>query len=76
MTVDPEGIVRHQAGELATVISDVLDLDAVSRVRRFGTVGLNRLWQQFRPGDQDLELPLYQGRIDPATWPPHGADEA
>jgi predicted amidohydrolase len=68
--VDPEGLVRHEAGEAATVISDVLDLDAVDRVRRHGTAGLNRLWDQFRAGDARLELPLYEGRIDPATWTP------
>jgi predicted amidohydrolase len=68
LIVDPEGLVRHQAGEGATVISDVLDLDAVTRVRRYGTAGLNRLWQQFGDADPVLELPLYGGRIDPATW--------
>ena len=68
LIVDPEGLVRHQAGEGATVISDVLDLDAVTRVRRYGTAGLNRMWQQFRDGDQALELPLYGGRIDSTTW--------
>jgi len=67
LIVDPEGLVRHLAGEGATVISDVLDLDAVTRVRRYGTTGLNRMWQQFRDGEA-LELPLYQGRIDSATW--------
>jgi hypothetical protein len=50
------------------VLSDVLGLDEVSRVRRFGTVGLNRVWEQFREGDDVLELPLYGGRIDPRTW--------
>jgi predicted amidohydrolase len=68
LIVDPEGLVRHQAGEGATVISDVLDLDAVTRVRRYGTAGLNRLWEQFRDSDPALELPLYGGRIDPRTW--------
>jgi predicted amidohydrolase len=68
LIVDPEGLVRHQAGEGATVISDVLDLDAVVRVRRYGTTGLNRLWDQFGDGDTPLELPLYGGRISPRTW--------
>jgi predicted amidohydrolase len=68
MVVDPEGHVRHQAGENATVISDVLDLDAVTRVRRFGTAALNRVWDQFGDGDNPLPLPLYGGRIEPARW--------
>jgi len=68
LIVDPEGLIRHQAGEGATVISDVLDLDAVRRVRRYGTTGLNRMWSQFRNDDEALELPLYNGRVHPATW--------
>jgi hypothetical protein len=54
----------------ATVLTDVLDLDEVTRVRQFGTAGLNRMWDQFTDADAPLELPLYQGRIDPARWKP------
>ncbi|WP_216900849.1 carbon-nitrogen hydrolase family protein [Nocardia alni] len=69
MLVDPQGTVRSEAvGDSDTTLTDVIDLDEVTNVRRYGTAGLNRLWQQFRPDDQPLELPLYQGRIDPATW--------
>jgi predicted amidohydrolase len=68
LIVDPEGLIRHQAGEGATIISDVLDLDAVSRVRHYGTAGLNRLWQQFGDDDFPLQLPLYGGRINPRSW--------
>ncbi|MGW2184018.1 hypothetical protein ACWCXX_39870 [Streptomyces sp. NPDC001732] len=53
-----------------TTLTDVVDLDEVVNVRRYGTAGLNRIWEQFRPGDPALELPLYGGRIDPATWNP------
>jgi len=42
-----------------------LGLDAVSRVHRFGTVGLNRRWEQIGPGDRALERPLYQEGIGP-----------
>jgi predicted amidohydrolase len=69
LVVGPEGEVRAQAGEAATVLSDVLDLDEVERVRRFGTCALNRMWNQFGDGDRPLELPLYGGRIDPHRWP-------
>jgi predicted amidohydrolase len=68
VVVDPEGLVRHEAGAGPTVITDVLDLDAVTRVRRYGTAGLNRVWDQFGDGDATLELPLYGGRIDPGRW--------
>jgi hypothetical protein len=47
-----------------------LDLDEVTRVRRFGTAGLNRMWEQFTDADRPLDLPLYEGRIDPARWRP------
>ena len=72
LVVDPEGRVRTEAGEADTVLTDVLDLSEVSRVRRYGTAGLNRMWSQFTDSDVSLELPLYQGRLDPARWTPDG----
>jgi formamidase len=57
--VDPEGIVRHQAGDAEEAITDVLDLDAVTRVRRFGTAGVSRMWDQFERRREQLELPVY-----------------
>jgi formamidase len=57
--VDPEGIVRYQAGETEEAITDVLDLDAVARVRRFGTAGVSRIWDQFERRREELSLPVY-----------------
>ena len=69
LLVDPEGRVRAQApGAEGCVLTDVIDLAEAARVRRFGTAGLNRLWEQFQPGDVPLDLPLYSGKIDPRTW--------
>ncbi|MEU9352536.1 carbon-nitrogen hydrolase family protein [Streptomyces griseoloalbus] len=69
LLVDPSGTVRSQApGDGDASLTDVVDLDEVSNIRQFGTAALNRPWQQFRPDDRPLALPLYQGRIDPATW--------
>ncbi|MFJ3762113.1 carbon-nitrogen hydrolase family protein [Streptomyces sp. NPDC090080] len=69
LLVDPQGTVRAEAaGDSDTTLTDVIDLDEVTNVRRLGTAALNRPWQQFRPDDRPLALPLYQGRIDPATW--------
>jgi predicted amidohydrolase len=71
LIVDPEGRVRMTSDEAtSTVLTDVLDLDEVSRVREYGTAGLNRMWEQFQAGDAALELPLYEGRIDPDRWRP------
>ena len=69
LLVDPEGRVRtHAPGAEPCVLTDVIDLAEARRVRRFGTAGLNRLWEQFQPGDVPLNLPLYSGKIDPRTW--------
>lgn len=71
LLIDPQGTVRSQAPDNGdTTLTDVVDLDEVTNVRRYGTAGLNRIWEQFRPGDPVLELPLYGGRIDPVTWSP------
>lgn len=71
LLVDPEGVVRVAApSETAAVLTHVVDLDDVTRVRQHGTCGLNRMWSQHRPGDPGLDLPLYGGRIDPGRWSP------
>ncbi|MFE9707565.1 carbon-nitrogen hydrolase family protein [Streptomyces sp. NPDC005930] len=69
VVVDPEGRVRAEAGpEPRIVVTDVLDLAETRRVRRYGTAGLTRVWDPFSDDQQPIELPLYQGRIDPARW--------
>lgn len=69
LLVDPEGRVRVEAGgDPLAVLTDVVDLGEAARVRRYGTAGLNRIWEQFTDDDPALELPLYGGRITPATW--------
>ena len=74
IVVDPEGLVRTQApSEAPAVLTDVIDLDEVGRVRTYGTCGLNRLWSQFRSDDAVLDLPAYGGSIDPQTWEPGSA---
>ena len=71
LIADPEGLVRAAAvGSERTVLTDVLDLEHVTRVRRYGTAGLTRPWSQFQPGDAPLELPLYGGQLAPERWPP------
>ena len=64
--VDPEGIVRARAGEGEELLTDVLDLEAVERVRRFGVAGVSRMWEQLDSLDgAGPELPMYGGRIRP-----------
>jgi len=57
--VDPEGVVRCQAGETEELLTDVLDLDAVTRVREHGTAGVSRIWDQAKRLVPELDLPMY-----------------
>ncbi len=69
--VDPEGDIRSASSDVQpTVLVSTIDLDDVSQVREHGTAGTNRMWAQFLPTDSPLELPLYDGRIDPERWSP------
>jgi formamidase len=63
--VDPEGLVRLEAGDGEELLTDVLDLEAVERVREFGTAGVSRLWDQLDRRGAEIELPMYGGVIRP-----------
>jgi formamidase len=62
VVVDPEGLVRQQAGATEEIVVDALDLDAVRRVRRYGTLGLNRMWDLMDEHGPQVDLPMYGGR--------------
>ncbi len=64
---DPEGLVRLQAGDAEEMLTDVLDLDAVTRVRRSGTAGVSRMWDQWQRTGSQVNLPVYGGRVPPAS---------
>jgi predicted amidohydrolase len=69
--VDPEGTVLSEAPDGSPcVLSARLDMGHPGRVRSSGTAGLNRMWSQLRADDAAIELPIYGGRITPATWTP------
>lgn len=69
--VDPEGnTLTEAADDQPQLLTAELDLAAVDRVRTHGTENLNRPWSQFREGEPAVELSVYQGRINPATWTP------
>lgn len=63
--VDPEGHPLQIAGDGEEYLTEVLDLDAASRVREFGSVGLNRLWAQVEEEGPALSLPMYGGTFMP-----------
>ncbi len=72
IVADPEGRVRVEAGSGEELVTDVLDLDTVTRVRRFGTGAVSRMWTQLDDGAAaNLELPMYEGgRIRPRPRAP------
>ena len=63
--VDPDGNVLQAAGEHESILTEVLDLDHVSRTRELGTVGLSQCWKSWR--DVPQEYPPYR---QPATDSP------
>jgi len=65
LVVDPEGAVRYEAGVGEEVVTAVLDLDQVQRVRERGSFGINRLWEEMDRVGPGLELPLYGGAYRP-----------
>ena len=62
LIVDAEGAVRYEAGVNEEVLTAVLDLDVVARVRERGAFGLNRLWDEMDRVGPSLDLPMYGGR--------------
>jgi formamidase len=65
LVIDPEGAVRYEAGVAEEVVTAVLDLDQVERVRERGSFGINRLWEEMDRVGPGLDLPLYGGRYRP-----------
>ena len=61
LVIDPEGAVRYEAGVGEEVVTAVLDLDQVERVRERGSFGINRLWEEMDRVGPGLDLPLYGG---------------
>ncbi len=67
LIVDPDGRVMQQAGEYPTIITEILDLDHVTRAREYGTIGLSQILKQLR--DSPYQYPPYQnGKINPSGF--------
>ncbi len=45
------------------MLTDVLDLEAVERVRRFGTAGVSRMWEQVMREGPGIDFPMYGGPV-------------
>lgn len=75
LLVNPEGdVVAALDGSKPGLAIHTIDLGATRRTQEHGTLGMNRMWHQFRPDDLPIPLPLYRGRIDPASWHPRQQD--
>jgi predicted amidohydrolase len=59
--VDPEGRVLQVSGDREIIMTEMIDLDMVSRVREYGTLGLSQLWKDF--GNFKQRFPMYHGDI-------------
>ena len=71
LVVDPDGdVVEQVLDDSNSIIYTIIDFDRVAQIRRDGTAGVNRMWEQFLPSDPNINLPIYNGRINPRTWRP------
>ncbi len=69
LLVDPEGATLAELDDdLSGTFVSRIDLDQVTEVRRVGTAGTNRIWEQLRADDAPIALPLYAGKITPSRW--------
>jgi predicted amidohydrolase len=66
--VDPEGVIRQQAGPGEEILVDTIDLDTVTKVRTYGTFGLTTPWDQLARHGADVQLPMYGGSIKTPKW--------
>lgn len=71
LVVGPEGEVITDAMHAKRAeLEYSFDSESVKRVRKNGTAGTNKMWEQFRSDDHPIPLPLYGGSIDPSRWTP------
>ena len=61
MIVDPDGRTLQQVGHEETILTEILDLDRVTRAREYGNLGLTQTLKQLR--DANLRFPPYQGNF-------------
>jgi len=56
--VDPDGRVLQQAGDHETILTEILDLDHVTRTREYGNIGMTQTLKQLR--DSGQRFPIYE----------------
>lgn len=65
----PKGNIASQLlGATPGVLTAVVELDAVTNARRFGSFALTQPWSQFLDEDEPIPMPLYGGALTPQSW--------
>ncbi|GHF83391.1 putative amidohydrolase [Amycolatopsis bartoniae] len=65
----PEGqVLAELPGGTEEVLTAVIDLDVVTAVRRHGSFGVTKPWEQLREDDEPIPLPLYGGALTASRW--------
>jgi predicted amidohydrolase len=59
--VDPEGRVLQTSGEAEVIMTEIIDLDLVARVREYGTLGTSQVWKDL--ANFKGKLPMYEQDI-------------
>lgn len=59
--IDPDGRIVQRASGQETVVTEILDLDRVTRTREFGTLGMTQSLKSLR--DSRVNFPQYQGEF-------------
>lgn len=67
LIVNPDGRIVQQAGERETFLTEIIDLDHVSRTREYGTIGLAQTLKQLR--DSNQHFPIYEnGKLQEGSF--------
>ncbi|MCJ7584956.1 MAG: carbon-nitrogen hydrolase family protein [Anaerolineales bacterium] len=70
--IDPDGRVLQEAGANQTILTEIIDLDHVTRTREYGTLGLAQTLKQLR--DSEHKFPIYEdGRLAKGSFDQLGA---
>jgi len=70
--IDPDGRVLQEAGSIQTFLTEIIDLDHVTRTREYGTLGLAQTLKQLR--DSEHKFPIYKdGRLAKGSFSTLGA---
>jgi len=61
LIVNPDGRILQQSGAQETILTEILDLDQVTRTREYGNLGMAQTLKQLR--DTNIQFPPYQNNF-------------